>query len=239
MSRLGRQDADARAGRRFAVAAGGLVLLVLLVGPLALLVHDRWAPLQTLDEAVSAHAERLVEASPALLTAARLVTHLGDPLPVTVASLVMAVALWASGRRRMALYVLVARVGAVVLSSGLKEVVGRTRPVFDAPVASAFGLSFPSGHALGGSAFWLAAVVVVVSLVRGRRSWLAVAVLVSVLVAASRVLLGVHYLSDVVAGLVLGLGWTVVCTSLFAVWHGEERGRPVPYEQALEPERGP
>ena len=58
----------------------------------------------------------------------------------------------------------------------------------------------------------------------------------SLVVAASRVLLGVHYLSDVLAGLVLGLGWTVVCTSLFRVWHAEERGEAVAYEQALEPE---
>jgi len=232
-------DADARAGRRFAAAAAGLLLLVLAVGPLALLVHDRWAPLQSFDEAVSQGAERLVGASPALLVAARLVTHLGDPVGVTVASLVLVVALLATGRRRMALYVVAARFGAVLLSTGLKEVVGRARPLFEAPVASAPGLSFPSGHALGGSAFWLSTAVVAVALLGHRRAWLAVAVGLSLLVAASRVLLGVHYLSDVLAGLVLGLGWVVVCTSLFSVWTAEERGAPVPYEQALEPERRP
>lgn len=235
----GDRDADARAGRRFAAAGLGLVLLVLAVGPLALLVHGRWAPLQQLDDAVSDAAERLVAASPALLTTARLVTHLGDPLLVTLGSVLLAAALWATGHRRTALFVLVARVGALVLSTGLKQVVGRARPVFDAPVASEFGLSFPSGHALGGSAFWLTVAVAAVSVTRGRRAWLALAVAVSLLVAASRVLLGVHYPSDVVAGLVLGAGWTAVCTALFAVWHAEERGRPVPYEQALDPERAP
>ena len=232
-----RERPEVRAGRRFAVAGAGLVVLVLVVGPLALLVHDRWSPLLRLDEATSRHAERLVEASPALLTAARLVTRLGDPLPVTVVSLVMVVALWARGRRRMALYVLAARVGALVLSQGLKAVVGRARPVFDAPVASAFGLSFPSGHALGGSAFWLSTAVLVLPLVpRARRAVLATAVAVALLIAASRVLLGVHYLSDVVAGLVLGIGWTCVCTSLFALWRSDERGRPTAYHRALVPE---
>lgn len=229
--------ADARAGRRFAAAGLGLVLLVLAVGPLALLVHGRWAPLQQRDDAVSDAAERLVAASPALLTTARLVTHLGDPLLVTLGSALLAVALWATGHRRAALFVLVARVGALVLSTGLKQVVGRARPVFDTPVASEFGLSFPSGHALGGSSFWLAVAVAVVAVARGRRAWLALAVAVSLLIAVSRVLLGVHYASDVVAGLVLGAGWTAVCTSLFAVWHAEERGRAVSYEQALDPER--
>ena len=249
----GLRDADARAGRRFAVAGLGLVLLVLAVGPLALLVHGRWAPLQQLDDAVSDAAERLVTDSPALLTAARLVTHLGDPLLVTLGSVLVAAALWATGHRRTALFVLVARVGALVLSTGLKQVVGRARPVFDTPVASELGLSFPSGHALGGSAFWLAVAVAAVSVTRGRRAWLALAIAVSLLVAASRVLIGVHYASDVVAGLVLGAGWTAVCTALFVQWyeeesgwdeqgrgrHEQERGRAVPYEQALDPERAP
>ena len=232
-----RPDADLRAGRGIGAAAGGLVLLVLLVGLVALLVRERWAPLQSLDDTVSARAERLVEASPALLSAARVVTHLGDPLLVTLASLAMVAGLVATGRRRMALYVVVARFGAAVLSTGLKEVVGRARPVFDVPVASAFGQSFPSGHALGGSAFWLTTAVVLIALGRSSRAWLGLAVVVSLLVAASRVLLGVHYLSDVLAGLVLGAGWTLVCTSLFRVWHAEERGEPVGVEQALEPER--
>lgn len=229
-------DADARAGRRFAAAALGLLLLVLATGPLALLVHGRWAPLQQLDDGVSDGAERLVGASPPLLSAARLVTALGDPLLATVGAVLLAAALWATGHRRTALFVLVARAGALVLSVGLKQVVGRARPVFDAPVASEFGLSFPSGHALGGAAFWLSAAVALVAVARGRRAWLAVAAGVALLVAASRVLLGVHYVSDVVAGLVLGAGWTAVCTMLFAVWDAEERGAPVAYEQALDPE---
>ena len=72
--------------------------------------------------------------------------------------------------------------------------------------------------------------------VRRRRAVLAVAVVVPVVVAATRVLLGVHFLSDAVAGLVLGAGWAAVCTTLFALWRREE-GRPVrPYEQGMAPE---
>ena len=202
-------------------------------------MHERWEPLQSFDESVSSTAERLVEASPALLATARAVTHLGDPLFVTVVSVAMVLALLATGHRRTALYVVVARVGATVLFTGLKEVVGRARPVFDVPVASAFGLSFPSGHALGGAAFWLSSAVVAVALLPGRRLWLTLAVVVSLLIAASRVLLGVHYLSDVLAGLVLGTGWTVLCTRLFHVWRAEERGAALPYDQALAPEHHP
>jgi membrane-associated phospholipid phosphatase len=232
-----RTDADERAGRRLLVAAAGLVVLALVLGPVALLVHDRWTPLVRLDERTTERAERLIETVPGLLGAARAVTLLGSPLFVTVASVLTALVLWRLGQRRLVLYVAVVRLGSLGLSSGLKEVVGRSRPVFDVPVDSAFGQSFPSGHAVGGSAFWLSSAVLLLPLVPVRpRVVLAVAALVSVLVAASRVLLGVHFLSDVVAGLVLGAGWVAVCTYVFAAWRREE-GRPVePYEQGLAPE---
>ena len=228
------------AGRRLLGAALGLVLLGLLIGPLAVLVHDRWAPLLRLDTSTSRAAEQLVEAAPLVLTLARLVTHLGDPVLVTLGSLTTLLLLLARGARRLALYVLLVRLGALLLSTTVKVAVARARPAFDLPVATAFGYSFPSGHALGGSAFWLSTAVVLLPFVRaGARRWLlAAAVLVGLLVAASRVLLGVHYLSDVVGGLVLGFGWTAVCTYVFALWRREE-GRPVePYEQGLQPELG-
>ena len=64
---------------------------------------------------------------------------------------------------------------------------------------------------------------------RGRLLLLAVLVL-SALVAATRVLLGVHFVSDVTAGLLIGLGWAALCTAVFATWRAEE-GRPVDVAQ--------
>ncbi|MCW2606907.1 MAG: hypothetical protein JWO60_1600 [Frankiales bacterium] len=224
------QPADLRAGLRLLLAVGGTAALAVALGPVALLVHDRWGPLVRLDASVSAAAERAEEASPLLRHAALLLTHLGDPLPVTLASLATVAVLLGYGRRRAALFVAVARIGSLVLSQVTKEVVGRARPVFDTPIASAGGASFPSGHALGGTVFWLTTALVVVPLLprdRGRPV-LAAAVVVSLVVCATRVLIGVHYLSDVVAGFVVGLAWTAVCASVFALWrHEEGRGRPV------------
>ena len=238
MSTTLRDRAAERAGLRLAAALTGLVLLGLVTAPLALLVHDRWGPLLRLDERTTRAAERLVEAQPAVLAVARVVTHLGDPPLLTVLTVLTVVLLLRRGARRLALYVLLVRLGAVLLSTTLKAVLERARPVFDVPVATAAGYSFPSGHALGASAFWLSTAVVLLPLVapRRRRLLLVAAAGVAGLVAASRVLLGVHYLSDVLGGLLLGTGWTVVCTSLFALWRREE-GRPVdPYDDGLHPE---
>lgn len=224
------QPPDVRAGLRLLLAVGGAAALAVALGPVAVLVHDRWGPLIRIDTAVSRAAERAEEASPLLRSAALTLTHLGDPLPVTLASLLTVVVLLAVGRRRAALFVAVARIGSLVLSQVTKEVVGRARPVFETPIASADGASFPSGHALGGTVFWLTTALVVLPLVPRprRRLVLAAAVAVSLVVAATRVLIGVHYLSDVVAGFVVGVAWTAVCASVFALWrHEEGRARPV------------
>jgi undecaprenyl-diphosphatase len=198
--------------------------------PLALLVRGGYGPLLGLDADTSAWAEEAVAGSPALLRLAQAVTLLGDPVGITLAAVVLAVVLWRRGHGRLALYVVAARVGALVLSQGLKHLVDRARPVFDAPVAEALGPSFPSGHALGSAVFWTTCAVLLVPRVGRPRLLLAGAVLVAVLVSASRVLLGVHFLSDVTGGLLLGLGWAAVCTAAF-VLERTDRGEPVDVEQ--------
>lgn len=200
-----------------APVAGGTALL--LVVALALLVHGRWSPLLGLDRRVSGAAEDLVVGAPGLLGLARAVTLLGDPRLLTALTAVAVVVLLRRGRPRPALFLLASRAGALLLSGSLKVAVGRERPVFADPVDTASGWSFPSGHALGSAAFWLSAAVVALALLpsRARRPVLAGALAVAVLVAASRVLLGVHFLSDAVAGCVLGLGWAAACAALFAL----------------------
>jgi undecaprenyl-diphosphatase len=56
-------------------------------------------------------------------------------------------------------------------------------------------------------------------------------------IGASRLLLGVHFLSDVLAGFVLGLAWLIGATAAFEIWR-VERGRPRthPLEEGVEPE---
>ena len=228
---LTRQDEPAqatatRAGARLLLGLLGALAVLLVVLPLTVLVRGEYPPLVDLDDEVSDEAEAAVDGSRAVLRLAQAVTLLGDPVLVTVGAAVLALVLWRRGDTRLALYVVAARVGALVLSQGLKVIVDRARPVFDAPVATALGASFPSGHALGSAAFWTTTAVLVMPHVRRPRLLVAAAVLVAVLVAASRVLLGVHYLSDVVGGLLLGLGWAGVCTAVLAAERAE-RGRPV------------
>jgi undecaprenyl-diphosphatase len=223
-------DTAARTGARLVVGLLGVLAVGIVSIPLALLVRWGYDPLIAADRDVSAQAEQAVEVSGLLLRIAQGVTLLGDPTLITIAAAVLALVLWRRGSGRLAVYVVAARVGAIVLSQGLKHLVDRARPVFDVPVAEALGPSFPSGHALGSTVFWTSCAVLLVPRVRRPRLLLAGAVLVAVLVSASRVLLGVHYLSDVTGGLLLGLGWVAVCTAVF-VLERAERGAPVDVER--------
>lgn len=145
---------------------------------------------------------------------ARVLTHLGDPLVVTVATVLLAVALWFRRARRDALFVLATRLVALVVDTGLKDAVRRPRPVLVHPLAHAHGYSFPSGHALGSAALWATFAFLAAARGLSRRWAIALAVAVPVVVAATRVILGVHYVTDVAAGLLLGWACAAICRRL-------------------------
>src|SRR5262249_11541170 len=111
-------------------------------------------------------------------------------------------------------------------------------PVVDVPVASAPGNSFPSGHALGSIVAYGSLLLVFLPAVprRLRRVAIAVAAAIVVLVGFTRVALGVHYVSDVLAGWLLGVAWLTVPASAFRLGR-REAGQPMPpITEGLAPE---
>ena len=224
-----RLDPERRSGLRLTLLVVGLVVVAFVVVPLAVLVRDQWAPLAELDARVTAAAYDAALEHAWLADLAKVLTWLGAPLVLQIVTGVIVVLLLVRHRRRSALYLATCVAGAYTLSTLGKGVVDRLRPVLPDPISHARGPSFPSGHATGSAAFYLALAVVLLPWVpRARRWWLfAGAFVIPVVVAATRVILGVHYLSDVVAGLLLGWGWVIACTALFAAWRAEE-GRPAP-----------
>ncbi len=106
--------------------------------------------------------------------------------------------------RRLGIFLLI----SFYLNQQLKILMDTPRPfVLDPTIArsqgainSAGGGAFPSGHAQGATTFWgLAAVYF-------RRRWLWwLAAVVTVLMSLSRLYLGVHWLIDVLGGIVIGI----------------------------------
>jgi membrane-associated phospholipid phosphatase len=141
--------------------------------------------------------------------------------------------------RRLALWTLVTVWGAALLGLLLKVLVGRARPDLIDAVATAPGRSFPSGHALTSTVGCAVLLLLVSPLLR--RPWrgiaIAVAVLIPLVVGFARIGLGVHFLSDVVAGQLLGLGWVAVTAAAFEAWRRDVGLPPSPPTEA-EPELG-
>ncbi|MCU1592521.1 MAG: phosphoesterase [Frankiales bacterium] len=227
-----------RRGLRPALLAAGLFVLVVGVLPLGALVRAKWGPLIRLDNRVEGSVHHDAVGSGAMRGAAKVLTLLGAPVLIEVTAAALAVWLVVRGHRRLAGYFAACVAGAYVLSTTGKLLVDRARPVFPDAFAHARGASFPSGHATGSAAFYLALAVLLLSLLTRppRGLLLAMAAVVPLVVAATRVVLGVHYLSDVMAGLLIGWGWTAACTAFFTAWRAQE-GRPVdPLEEGVDPE---
>ena len=128
--------------------------------------------------------------------------------------------------RALAWTLLAATAARPLLEWVLKELVGRARPDIDRLVPGN-GPSFPSGHVMAAVAIW-GLLPPVVALLTGRRSaWWSVAISATVItaVAFSRVYLGVHWLSDVLAALLLGALYLLAVEALLE-WH--HRRRPCP-----------
>jgi undecaprenyl-diphosphatase len=134
---------------------------------------------------------------------------------------ITAVVLWRRGRRRHAVWAVVTVAVGATLDTPLKELFARARPVFDVPVATAPGYSFPSGHALNTMIVGAGAVILGWSATRSRpparAALLAGATALVLVTGFDRVGLGVHYPSDVVGGWLIGLATVLVTTAAFSI----------------------
>jgi membrane-associated phospholipid phosphatase len=233
--------AERRLGRRFATAAAAAFLAAVPFTLLVVLVLAKAPWLSRLDQSVANRMHRLVLESPALTSGLKWVGVVTEPWVLRVIALVIAVVLWRRGSRRVALWLGVTMAVGGVLGVVLKDVVARARPTFVDPIAVAGGYSFPSGHALNSMLFGACLVVLWHPRLRGGpriAAWAATVAFV-LLVAFDRVGLGVHYVSDVVAGWVVGLATVLATVSAFAIWQREEGITEASPQQGLDPEEQP
>jgi undecaprenyl-diphosphatase len=97
---------------------------------------------------------------------------------------------------------------APLLSTLLKALVDRPRP--PGALVHPIGSSYPSGHATDAGTTAVALVLLFTTAGPGRRLWWIAAGLAIAAMAWSRTYLQVHWLSDVVAGALLGIGVALV-----------------------------
>jgi undecaprenyl-diphosphatase len=192
---------------------GGIVAAVAATAGFAWVAsHVRRGTTQAFDVAVlewlGAHR------TPAMDRAMLEITFLGTGLVVLVIVGVAAMFLWLTRHKYSATLLLAATAGGIILNSVLKLGFARPRPHvlgWQAQVASS---SFPSGHAMSAAVVYGTVAYLAARLQKHRLTrvltMLAAAIFI-VLICASRLYLGVHYPSDVVAGVLVGLAWAAFC----------------------------
>lgn len=128
--------------------------------------------------------------------------------------------LWLQGKHSAVLYVLVAVLGALVLSSTFKWFYARPRPDLFPHGDKVYTASFPSGHSSMSAAVYLTLGVMLARYQPQRRLQIylvALAVVLTIAVGISRVYLSVHWPTDVLAGWTLGAAWALGCWAV-AYW---------------------
>lgn len=148
-------------------------------------------------------------ASPPLTTVALTLSLIGSVYVLTPALLIILVWLWKLSKRS-SLFFFVSFVGAVGLNYASKAFFGRVRPDLFAQLSPEDYFSFPSGHAMGGAAFFLA-LYFVVRQHAPKWQWFAAMIgfLLTLGIGLSRPYLQVHYPSDILAGWALSTLWVL------------------------------
>jgi len=234
-----KEKAAARFGGRSFVSFAAVFAIATAFAILLILVRSKWAGLLNIDNGVAEDLHDFVHSRPGFASALRAVSFVGSS--VVWWSVLALVAGWLAYRRlpRLVAYVAVTAIGSSLLNNAIKVVVARTRPHLADPVATAAGMSFPSGHAQAAIVgYGILLLVFLPTVTRAARLWISSFAALTVLaIGFSRIALGVHFLSDVIGGFLVGGAWLIAMTTAFSAWRTEEGKPPVHPGEGLEPEQ--
>ena len=183
------------------VLFGALYLFAVLAGEVY--EKERFAfdaPILTWLDAVS---------NPALTVLAQSFSFVGSVYVLGPVALLLLFLFWRNSRRAAVFFGL-GFGGALALNLTAKAFFARARPDLFEALSHATNYSFPSGHTMGSTAFFLALYLATREVFPGQRVWAGLAGLVLALgISLSRPYLQVHYPSDILAGWGLSTAWVL------------------------------
>ena len=194
------------------LVAGAVIAAVATMGFAKLAKQVLAGSTQAFDVAVLQwlHAHQ----SPTLTKLMVEMTYLGTGTVVFTMVGVVALFLWHTEHKHSARLLLAATVGNILLNWTLKVVYHRTRPSVFEWETTAVSSSFPSGHAMSATVVYGTVAYLVMRLQKHRWSrvltFLAATFLIF-FICLTRLYLGVHYPSDVIGGIIVGLAWAAFC----------------------------
>ncbi len=170
---------------------------------------------QGFDDAVmhwmAAHQVKVVQ------TAMLEITSLGTGTVVGMIVFIAGMFLWLNQHKHSAILLIVATLGGMVLDNLLKIGFNRPRPQIFKWGTYAVSSSCPSGHAMSSVIVYGTVAYLAARLQRNAASRILTmmfAAFMIVAICSSRLYLGVHYPSDVLAGVVIGLAWAAFCMAV-------------------------
>lgn len=192
------------------IAVAGLGAYFFLVSTAPLSIDTSWSSLARVSPGTT------------LFTIAAFLAELGTTAGVAACGAIVAALLFAIHQRREAAAIITALFIGVLMSQALKFWVDRPRPL-DAVYAFT-GSSYPSGHSMGAAALAISLAFAVSSLHWHQRAnvstgtvrvaWILAAAWILAMMW-SRTALGVHWLSDTIAGALLGFAAAVIAHSIW------------------------
>jgi undecaprenyl-diphosphatase len=206
-----------RLGTPLVVGLGCAVIFLVLFAMLAeeMLEGDT----RQFDDAVRlfVHAHSSTE----LTAIMRFLSVIGSPLVVTLIAIAACIALWMVGHLRRAILIAVTAGGGSLQMWVMKIGFHRHRPepFFDTRLPASY--SFPSGHAMLSFCLCLSAAALFSANQKNRLVRVAIWVFwagLSLAIGYSRIYLGVHYPSDVLAGYLGALVWSLAVGSAYQKW---------------------
>lgn len=117
------------------------------------------------------------------------------------------------------IHLVLSGIGAALLSLIMKSYFERTRPYELAHLVNVQGYSYPSGHSQASAAVYFTGAILLCEIFQKsteRFFILGFTICLIFLIASSRVYLGVHYISDVLAGVSLGIGWAALLRAIYS-----------------------
>jgi undecaprenyl-diphosphatase len=112
----------------------------------------------------------------------------------------------------------ISMIGSSILVLLIKEIIKRERPLLQLIEIS--GYSFPSGHATLSTTLVFSLYLILKDKIKYKKLFISICIIFPLLISFTRVYLCVHYLSDIIAGIGLGLIWV---SSIYLIFFYNKR----------------
>ena len=112
----------------------------------------------------------------------------------------------------------ISMIGSSILFLLIKEIIKRERPLLQLIEIS--GYSFPSGHATLSTTLVFSLYLILKDKIKYKKLFISICIIFPLLISFTRVYLCVHYLSDIIAGIGLGLIWV---SSIYLIFFYNKR----------------